>query len=55
MKSPPRLTDSGFPLNWVNFYRKDNYSATVYFYLDKPGGHLPPLASAPDRMRGIAK
>lgn len=55
MKSPPRLTDSGFPLNWVNFYRKDNYSATVYFYLDKPGGDLPPLASAPDRMRGIAK
>lgn len=32
----PELTDSAFPKGWVNFYRKDHYVATSYYYLDKP-------------------
>jgi hypothetical protein len=53
MKDPPKLDDADFPLGWVNFYRKDNYSATAYFYLDKPVSDLPPLAPVAERTRGI--
>lgn len=51
MKSPPALEDPDFPLSWVNFYRKDDYSATAYFYLNKPVSGLPPLASLSARLR----
>ncbi|HVW59084.1 MAG TPA: glycoside hydrolase family 172 protein [Puia sp.] len=30
---------------WTNFYRSDDVSATVYFYLDKPSHTLPELQS----------
>jgi hypothetical protein len=55
MVSPPKLTDTDFPLGWVNFYRKDNYSATVYFYLNKPESNLPPLAPVAERIKGISQ
>ena len=42
--------DSGLSKNsWANFYRSDDVSSTVYFYLDKPSNDLPPLASVQHR------
>lgn len=50
----PDLMDDRFPADeWVNFYRVDNYSATAYFYLDKPESNLPPLAPLTQRLKGI--
>ena len=50
----PDLMDDRFPADeWVNFYRVDNYSATAYFYLDKPENNLPPLAPLAQRLKGI--
>lgn len=50
----PAYTDDRFPADeWVNFYRVDNYSATAYFYLDKPENDLPPLAPLAQRLKGI--
>lgn len=51
--SYPDLFDEKFPNGWVNFYRLDNYSATVYFYLDKPENELPALAPPAERLAGI--
>ena len=31
------------PENWTNFYRSDDVSATVLYYLDKPTGNLPAI------------
>lgn len=39
----PQVQDQNFPNGWVNFYRVDDYSATSYFYFDKPDHDLPPL------------
>jgi hypothetical protein len=39
--------------DWVNFYRRDDVSATAYFYLDRPGSNLPPLAPVAERMAGL--
>jgi hypothetical protein len=33
----------GSPKGWTNFYRRDDISATAYFYLDKPSSNLPAL------------
>lgn len=50
----PGLFDDAFPKDeWTNFYRLDNYSATAYFYLDKPESNLPPLAPLEERLKGI--
>ncbi len=50
----PDLFDDKFPADeWVNFYRVDNYSATAYFYLDKPESNLPPLAPLAERIKGL--
>ena len=49
----PKLTDQNLPPGWMNFYRPDNYSATSYFYLDKPINNLPPLASLKERTEGL--
>ena len=40
------IFDDDFPNGWVNFYRMDDYSATAYFYLDKPASELSELPSA---------
>ncbi|MGZ5209998.1 MAG: glycoside hydrolase family 172 protein [Kaistella sp.] len=55
MNPVPRITDQHFPEGWTNFYRLDNYSATAYFYLDKPVNSLPPLATVGDRTEGTLK
>lgn len=53
-KAYPDLNDDRFPADeWVNFYRVDHYSATAYFYLDKPENNLPPLAPLAVRLKGI--
>lgn len=39
--------------DWVNFYRRDDVSATAYFYLDTPGSDLPPLAPVAERVAGL--
>jgi hypothetical protein len=39
--------------DWMNFFRSDDYSATAYFYLDKPVSNLPPLAPIHDRLAGL--
>ncbi len=49
----PKITDPDFPKGWVNFYRVDDYSATAYFYLNKPVNGLPPLQEAGERMMGL--
>lgn len=50
----PDINDDKFPADeWVNFYRVDNYSATAYFYLDKPENNLPALPPLAERLKGI--
>ncbi len=44
--------DEGFPKGATGFYRSDDVSATVYFYLDKAENNLPDL---PSRSIRIAK
>ncbi len=40
---PLDLNKPGLPKGWTNFYRSDDVSSTVYFYLDSPTDPLPPL------------
>jgi hypothetical protein len=47
------LRDPSLPQGWCNFWRRDDWSGTAYFYLDTPGGVLPPLAPAPERAAGL--
>jgi hypothetical protein len=50
----PDLFDDKFPSDeWVNFYRVDDYSATAYFYLDKPESNLPALVPLAQRLKGL--
>ncbi|MGZ3836784.1 MAG: DUF2961 domain-containing protein, partial [Mucilaginibacter sp.] len=51
LDQPQALTDAKFPKGWVNFYRIDDYSATAYFYLDKPVSNLKGLAPVEDRVK----
>ena len=48
-RTPPlALDDPTLPDGWVNFYRRDDVTATTYFYLDRPAGTgqpLPPVAA----------
>jgi hypothetical protein len=45
------LTDSNSQKGWLNFYRVDDYSATSYFYLDKPVNGLKELVSVDERVK----
>jgi hypothetical protein len=36
------------------FERQDYWSSVVYFYLDKPDDNLPAIATAEERMKGLA-
>ncbi|HJP63861.1 MAG TPA: glycoside hydrolase family 172 protein [Mucilaginibacter sp.] len=51
LDNPIALTDSKFPKGWINFYRIDDYSATAYFYLDKPVSNLKALAPVEERVK----
>jgi Protein of unknown function (DUF2961) len=48
---PMAVTDPHFPKGWLNFYRVDDYSATAYFYLDKPVSNLKGLVGVEERVR----
>jgi hypothetical protein len=48
---PQAITDPNFPNGWVNFYRIDDYSATAYFYLDKPVSNLKELTGVEERVK----
>jgi len=38
---------------WVNYYRKDDFSAIALFYLDQPTNGLPPLTPVEQRTAGL--
>lgn len=48
-----QLNNTGLPKGWTNFYRRDDVSATAYFYLDKPSSILPPLQSLDVRLYNL--
>jgi Protein of unknown function (DUF2961) len=47
------LDDPALADGWVNFYRRDDVSATAYFYLDRPAGAAMPLAPVAERTAGL--
>lgn len=52
----PDLNDESLPEDgWVNFYRRDDYSAVAFFYLDTPTSNLPPLLPVELRVEGIER
>jgi hypothetical protein len=50
LESAPAITDKQFITGGVLFYRTDDYSATSYFYLNKPSNDLPPLQQVAERI-----
>jgi len=38
---------------WTNYFRQDDVSALVYFYLDTPQNNLPALPSTEERIAGL--
>lgn len=50
---PVDLTAPSIPDGWVNFYRNDDWCATVYFYLDRPENGLPLLQDVSDRIKDL--
>jgi len=48
-----KLTDSSLFGGWTNSYREDDFSATAYFYLDKPSSNLPALPGVELRARDL--
>lgn len=53
MNPAPQLSSETFPQGWTNFYRRDDVSATAYFYLDEPVNGLPALPAAALRAKGL--
>jgi hypothetical protein len=52
--SPIDLKTHDSPMNaWVNVYRRDDWSAIAFFYLDTPVNGLPPLAPREQRVEGL--
>ena len=49
----PALAD--LPDGWVNFFREDDFSSTVYLYLATPASDLPPLPPCEVRTAGMAQ
>ena len=48
-----RLDDPSLPDGHTNYYRSDDVAAVAYFYLDRPGGALPPIAGGPERREAL--
>jgi hypothetical protein len=55
LASGKALSDPSLPDGHVNYYRSDDVAAIAYFYLDRPGGVLPPIAPAAERMAALRK
>jgi hypothetical protein len=49
----PDVMDTKLPEGWTNFYRQDDVSSTVYFYLDRPVNDLPALAPRNERIQAL--
>ena len=49
----PAVDSAGLPDGWVNFYRRDDVSATVYLYLDSPASNTAPLAPVAERIAAL--
>lgn len=54
-KGSTKLDAADLPARgWTDFYRSDDVSATVYYYLDRPGSPFPhPLAPLAERIRDL--
>ena len=55
LENNERETIDELPDGWVNFYRRDDWSSTAYFYLDQPENNLPELAGVEKRTDGMKK
>jgi len=56
MDNPPDVMSDEFPpTGSTNYYRRDDVSATAYFYLDKPESNLPPIAPTELRLKDMKK
>ena len=55
LTSGKKLSDPALPDGHTNFYRSDDVAAVAYFYLDRPEGVLPPIATPAERMAAIRK
>lgn len=53
MNPAPLITDEQFSPGGVLFYRVDDYSATSYFYLNKPSNDLPSLQPIAVRIHNL--
>jgi hypothetical protein len=54
LESPAKdINDKDFPKGGINFYRSDDVSSTVYFYLSTPQSNLPALAPLTLRMQDM--
>ncbi|MGY5851427.1 glycoside hydrolase family 172 protein [Salegentibacter sp. F14] len=53
MDTPPKINQAEFPDGWTNFYRKDDVSATAYFYLNKPENNLPEIQDVNIRVNKL--
>ena len=53
LDNPKDIFDEDFPFGWVNFYRIDDYSATSYFYLNKPSSRLRELPEVSERIENL--
>lgn len=51
MENPPKLDDKDFPKGWTNYFRKDDWSSTAYFYLDRPENNLPGITPVEERTK----
>jgi len=47
------LSDPDLIDGWTNYYRRDDVSATAYFYLDRPSSNLPELQVAEIRVADL--
>jgi hypothetical protein len=55
LASGKSVTDPSLPEGWTNFYRSDDVSAVAYFYLDRPGRVLAPIAPVAERTAALRK
>ena len=54
LAQPVDLHSPELPEGWCNFWRQDDWCSTAYFYLNSPGGQLPPLAPVAQRVEGLS-
>lgn len=55
LTSGRKLSDPSLPDGHTNYYRSDDVAAVAYFYLDKPGGVLPPIAGPTERLGALRR